>query len=293
MATEDQNIQALADALQRNQEIEIGIQGPRSAMQQIITQYATIPSLYTDPAKLDALIRELEDVLERYVARANARGSAAASRAIADFMERAERRQLTTIQLDTVLRANARQVERRLALYVEELSKEAEILRRDIRIFIKNAQVAGFTQKQILSQLIEAANNKAGPVDAFAKRSKRVAALADRREVASAEIEKYRTMAKPGELWQWITVSTRPCPDCQPRAGKVFPYSEWVKLGIPGAGRTICGPACRCKLLPITVAEDMFPTVKEFTWNRRSTVLATAGELRRFEARKNQPPQNQ
>jgi len=39
-----------------------------------------------------------------------------------------------------------------------------------------------------------------------------------------------------------------PCEDCQDRDGTIRKASEWRALGVPGAGLTACGHACRCSL---------------------------------------------
>ena len=51
---------------------------------------------------------------------------------------------------------------------------------------------------------------------------------------------------------------TAPCEDCQDRDGTIRKASEWRSLGVPGAGLTACGGACRCtlKLEPELGKED-------------------------------------
>lgn len=291
MATEDQNIQALADALEREQRIEIGIQKDSGVIQRTVEGYGVGASLYASPARMQRMIDELRIIIRNYVQRAGNRGKLMARAAISDFLEHAERWDITQRRVRLIGQMNVRQADRRLSLYMDELQREYGILRQDLRIFKKNARIAGFTNRDVFKQLVQATRDKAGVAVDFAKRTRQMAAMAVRRERASGEIAEYRKIAKPSEEWQWIAVSTSPCPDCLPRAGKVMSFREWQAVGIPGAGRTICGAKCRCRLIPVTIAEDMFPTVKEFKWDAGKTVLATPGELRRFRARAHQPPQ--
>jgi len=39
------------------------------------------------------------------------------------------------------------------------------------------------------------------------------------------------------------------CPDCADRSGVVMPWEEWVSVGLPGDGATICGDYCMCALM--------------------------------------------
>ena len=77
-----------------------------------------------------------------------------------------------------------------------------------------------------------------------------------------------------------MTISASPCPDCEIRAGTILSFDEWEKMGKPGDGRTICRSSCLCKLIPVSVSEDLFPDVKTFTWDKESGVLSTASEMR-------------
>ena len=53
-------------------------------------------------------------------------------------------------------------------------------------------------------------------------------------------------------LQLWILVSDNPCPDCIERSAMgPRPRAEWVEMGLPGAGGTICGPRCHCHLAPV------------------------------------------
>jgi hypothetical protein len=43
-----------------------------------------------------------------------------------------------------------------------------------------------------------------------------------------------------------------------------------------------------CKLIPVSVADELFPEVKTYNWNKESGVLTTASSMRKFGAEKNQ-----
>jgi hypothetical protein len=53
------------------------------------------------------------------------------------------------------------------------------------------------------------------------------------------------------QILAWITVNaTDACPDCRVRQGARGDLAFWDRLGRPGSGKTICGSACFCMLVP-------------------------------------------
>ena len=131
--------------------------------------------------------------------------------------------------------------------------------------------------------------DKTGVAQAFAKKSKQVAVDAVRRERSAAEIDAYRKVTRANEKWEWINISTKPCPDCDARGGRVMTIERWERMGFPGSGRTICGRACKCRLIPYSIAEERFPDTKAFTFDSKNLVLTTASEERSLKAKSNKP----
>jgi hypothetical protein len=50
--------------------------------------------------------------------------------------------------------------------------------------------------------------------------------------------------------WTWEPGAEH-CDTCSERNGQVKTYDEWVSLGLPGAGTTVCTIYCKCALLPV------------------------------------------
>lgn len=47
----------------------------------------------------------------------------------------------------------------------------------------------------------------------------------------------------------WITSGANVCPDCILRGGMAaMRFEEWIEIGLPGEGATLCGSACNCVL---------------------------------------------
>lgn len=59
------------------------------------------------------------------------------------------------------------------------------------------------------------------------------------------------------DLWTWITVhDNRVCPDCQVRHRQTRPLREWIELGLPKSGFSVCGDRDRCIVLPADYADE-------------------------------------
>jgi hypothetical protein len=284
-----QAINALGAELIAAQQLEIRLKADdgNNPIQRLVDKFAATASLYDDPNRLKKLISELELTQRQIIKSANITGRILGKKAVASYLDNSERRNVALRKLRLIKLSNAKQAERRLKVATLELRKEAGVFSADINIFKANAKIAGFSDKEILSQLVIAGRDKTGFAQGFAKRVKSINVAAERREKSSSEIDEYRKTALENELWVWVTVSVKPCPDCMERAGKVLPIDRWEKMGLPGSGRTICGRFCRCKLFPESIGEDKFPTVKEFNFNRDKLVLTTASEQRILEAKKN------
>ena len=280
-------IAAMEEEFLKLQRIEIGLGDKKSKLAQLVKRFGALSALYTKKEKLDRLIEEIDSIIADIAKTGQVRGKVMSIKTMNEFLEKNEKANRTQRLLDMIDRANSKKAQKRMELYAMELAKEKGILKADIDIFFKQAQIAGFSEKDTLKQLVLAAESDAGPVAQFQKRMVSVERAVLRREASAAEIDEYNKIAKPNEKWQWITVSTKPCPDCRIRAGVVLSYDEWKIKGLPGDGRTICGSYCMCKLLPVSVADDLFPNVKTFQWNKESGVLTTASEMRTFGAEKN------
>lgn len=289
-AKEVQNIKELEDELLQWQQLEIMLKSTdgREPIQKIINSYGTLASLYLNPDKMQKMIDEIKEAMKKYIEQSGYKGKILGKKAVEKYLLESERKDWSQKALAIISRTNERQAARRLDLALMQLEKEAGILKADINIFMAQAKIAGFTEKQILGQLVQAASDKVGIVDGFSKRVKSLTEAAMIREKSAKETDEYKKESLPDEEWVWITISASPCPDCQERAAKILPMDRWEKIGIPGAGRTICRQFCRCKLIPASIADRRFPNIREFNIDSEKLVLTTASEARVLEAKKNQ-----
>jgi hypothetical protein len=289
MSTEE-TIKDLQDEFAEFQRLENGILSDKSPITKIINKHLG-SGLYSSELILDNMTKELEDYLRRLINKTNIKGKLLGQSALDKFMDKMEMKQLTAKKLAQISRLNAEQAARRANIALMNLEKNKVVFQKDIEILRETMKLSQFNDKEILTLMVKADKEGAGLAQVFEKNIKKLSVEAVRREKAFAEIEEYRKFADPDEDWQWITVSTTPCPDCQARAGVILKYNEWVNQGLPGAGRTVCANSCKCKLVPYSIAEEKFPELKQFKWDKEKLVLTTAGEARTFKAKSNQPKQ--
>jgi len=283
MPIDIQSAENLAEYFEKLQKIQLNIEDDKSAINKIVRKHAVRPEFYT-LAGVSALRKEMEDYLVYITKQTGDTGRLMAGKAMKRFLEKSELRDITRKQLRALNQLNARQIARRTELFKLQIERETTFLKSQIDEFFLNARISGRTRKDVLKELIRAAGDEKGLTAGFTKKIKRVSIDASRREAQEQAMMQYKGNAKRNELFKWVAVSSKPCPDCIERAGVVLPYSQWQEMGTPGSGRTICMFSCKCQLVPQSLADEMFPDVKEFKWDKENAVLTTASEARTFKA---------
>ncbi len=270
----------MEDEFLKLQRIELSLKEKNSKLKKLLEFFGLKASTYDSPRKINKLIKEIEGIIDNIAKTGRVRGKAMSMKTMNEYLAKSERAAHTQRVLDSIDRANTKRAELRMSLYVDELLKEKNIVMADIDLMKTRGAIAGFSSGDILKNLVRDASNDSGPIPAFGKRMETIETAILRREATATEIDEYRKVAAPDEEWEWITISTSPCPDCEIRAGTVMSFDKWQEIGLPGDGRTICRASCMCKLMPVTVADELFPDIKTFEWDRESGVLTTMGEMR-------------
>ena len=275
------------------QKIEFAIDSERTVLQKILDKFGITPTLYTQRNRQQALLDEIDQIIETIANTGRVRGEVMTEKAMRRYLEKGERTLQTDRELAKIDRLSISRAKARLSIYKRELQKEGAILEADIDLFFRRGKLAGFSERDLLKQLTRAAADKEGLVPAFGKRVRALEKAVLRREAASAKIDAYRRQyPKNDALWQWITLSVKPCPDCIFRAGKTLTWREWQAIGLPGEGRTVCMSHCHCDLHPLPVAEDLFPEVKEYKITKSTEgVFITPAERRKLGSPRAKAPQ--
>lgn len=274
-----QNIEALEQEYKDLQKLELNFVKDNGALDKKISKGVSSTLLYTNADNIDSLLNSLEVIIKDYLKTANKKGKLLSEKAVDKFLDDSEKRDILQKKERLIRQLNKKRARKRLALAIQELRKEGNILKSDISLFIKRQRLLGVDTKDILIDLVRMGKNKQGFAQAFRERVKRLGIDAIKFEKQHAEIDHYKLFVKSSEKWQWITVSSSPCPDCRARAGSILKFREWKKLGLPGSGNTVCNKYCLCKLYPVSVAEDKFPNVKEFKIDKDKLVLTPVGEF--------------
>ncbi len=71
------------------------------------------------------------------------------------------------------------------------------------------------------------------------------------------EYDIYQEEGIDTDMREWIVQGsdTGPCPNCAVRTGMVLPYADWIEIGLPGTGWSVCKGACLCRLIPAGLSE--------------------------------------
>jgi hypothetical protein len=143
-----------------------------------------------------------------------------------------------------------------MTITIANMALEAEKVQLTLQQFIRQARATGMDLAEIELQLLEDLRTGGqifGDFRANFKSQMRYSI----EEVARGEIFEAH---KDVEFWTWIAISDKLlCDDCARRHGQTMTLEQWRRIGLPGAGRTICQRACRCALTPkesVSVPED-------------------------------------
>lgn len=66
---------------------------------------------------------------------------------------------------------------------------------------------------------------------------------------ASSEASNRTQQAAGITEFTWVTISAKPCPDCDDRAGETGTMEFWEAAGKPKSGFSVCGTNCKCRLV--------------------------------------------
>lgn len=149
-------------------------------------------------------------------------------------------------------------------------------LTNDAWIQIRQWLREGKSEEEIL-RLLAMDIDARGPVlrDAFAGLDKSVAsvtqAVLNPLQVQRQAVRRNMTYEQAqAEDYTWIAAMVDTCPDCAARHSQTATRAEWISLGLPATGWSVCGPYCQCLLEPtrdlredgITPEDLMMPMIK-------------------------------
>lgn len=275
-------IENLEEEFLKLQEKEDALGDENAKSRRLVAIFGGLAGYYLSKSKQKKFIFELEKILADIAKSGRVSGKVLSAKTMREYLSKSERAMHSVRVIDALDRAGSIRAKKRMKLYIMELAKERSILKADIDLFLARGKLSGLTEKEVLRRLVLAAESSTGPMKSFEKRLITIEKSILRREASATEIDEYLKVAEPNELWQWITISVNPCPDCEIRAGVILPFPEWQDQGLPGDGHTICRSSCMCKLLPYSVSEELFPEVKTFKWDKESGVLTTPSEMKEF-----------
>ena len=184
-----------------------------------------------------------------------------------------------------VVRSRELGLEQKTALLTRHARREIDsTISTELEEAVENMRAGGLVDSQIVEQFkrLERVKSLSASIvnmldSSYTVFSRRVAADAER---AYFSKEGYETFT-------WVTINRPPklCPDCSARHGVEGDMDFWEKMGLPGAGRTVCGPYCYCALVPKEYTDRSPDTFAVPLEDRREMVLTTETEVRSFDKR--------
>lgn len=129
------------------------------------------------------------------------------------------------------------------------ITLEASALRTAITIeeFIELALLQGVGEAELKAQLLEDLTEGGRIFGEFRNSVKATAA---------GSINRFRDAGQLSEIevdqkFRWAAVLVNTCPDCLRRHNMMaLEWEEWVAIGLPRTGQTVCKQHCKCMLVP-------------------------------------------
>lgn len=134
------------------------------------------------------------------------------------------------------------------------LSIDGEGLGMSVRQMIKTWAASGMSEEAILAQL----QTQLSPGGTLFERIMAGFRNATGEAVAFISQEQVHADWQGEDSWTWVAIrDANTCEDCETRHGEMRTWDEWVALGLPGSGATVCGYRCRCELVPAVVGKNV------------------------------------
>jgi len=132
------------------------------------------------------------------------------------------------------------------------------ILQADIKLFIAELQhevtvlrLGGMGDPAIFANLMNDAQTGGPLFGKFENTVKRTMFGSIQKASIQGELITYQNNGIDVSELQWVAFSKKPCPDCDPRDGRRETFEQWVIVGLPGVGWSLCGHSCNCRLEPV------------------------------------------
>jgi len=139
-----------------------------------------------------------------------------------------------------------------LTLYTNQvLAADIELFAAEIKHQVTVLRLGGLSDQAIFDDLMADAAT-GGPIfGKFENTIKRTMFGSIQRASNMGELTAYRAAGLDVQELQWVAFSEKPCPDCDPRDGRIETPEFWSTIGLPGTGWSLCGHSCNCRLMPV------------------------------------------
>ena len=134
-------------------------------------------------------------------------------------------------------------------IIANQISTSAAISALSIEEAITTMLASGMSREAINAVLIGDLTSSGPLFGAFKNKLK--STVRNAIEFSSNGSSNGKFVAAGVERFQWISVGDgKVCPDCEERHGETGTAEFFDLIGREGSGFSVCGPNCRCKILP-------------------------------------------
>tara|TARA_R100000734_G_C3307372_1_gene97954 strand:+ start:76 stop:1179 length:1104 start_codon:yes stop_codon:yes gene_type:complete len=135
------------------------------------------------------------------------------------------------------------------------IASAAEQATITIEDLVSRMSQSGMSQKAIFDQLISDLDNNGPLFGAFKNKVK--STVRDGIEINFNQSANQIFENAGVQEYRWVAGSnSKPCPDCALRHGEVGTMQYFEAIGKPCSGFSVCGSACKCKLIPVNYTKE-------------------------------------
>lgn len=135
------------------------------------------------------------------------------------------------------------------------IASAAEQATITIEDLVSRMSQSGMSQKAIFDQLISDLDNNGPLFGAFKNKVK--STVRDGIEINFNQSADQIFENAGVQEYRWVAGSNgKPCPDCALRHGEVGTMQYFEAIGKPCSGFSVCGSACKCKLIPVDYTKE-------------------------------------
>jgi len=175
--------------------------------------------------------------------------------------------------------SDRKSIAREMGIFEENLQSNIDTFKNKSSLLVANLRKRGSTDQDIINVLLDDFDNNGQLFGSL------------KRQMFGASVEMLQNVDNDIKLteWKeqgysedetWVSVLVNTCEDCFPRHSVTRPHNEWVEMGLPGTGWSVCKARCQCQLIPNSISESKEQLLKPIK-RVRGEILQKARKLKK------------